>query len=939
MIEHVAFINRESELALIESLIKKWDTIQLVCIDAPGGIGKTRLLQEVCMRYSLAESAHMMFTAVIDFDVRAQQATENIEIRIAQMLDAAIFAPFLQAIHDYRKMESAGVSHERLQEELSKCTQDFIACFNHLSDQKRVVMLFDTIEKIEQTDGWTELLESIRHLKNCVICMAGRTARNVGEKLSQTDFDYRIHILDLPPLDEKAGQTYLLEKQKLLHIDLEAELIQKLLLLVAGKPILIDLAVEWRARGISLDWLIKTPLEELAALSEEKMTARRQEFERQLVIHIAQTRSQMDWLFLLMSHVYPVDRDLVAAVRALPPEEAEKLFDKARTYVFVKSLPDGRITLHDEMRRMIQAYVWPEFDPDGYLRRQDSEAVAAYLEQKIPEVVAHIDELREQEHTSASSDDTQRALNVFVEHDALARELWSLQSEHLKHLLIVNVKQGITTFSHVFDEAPFAYRYLFRKMLLDQVDELLLPLTPEQRFCVEIRKAKYFHYSVHYDEALRVLWGIFDEAPWKTEAQVDPDRWIEKVRNHAMLQPDQQVEILIQSANIQIRLGKLLNGIQFFTEAVAISRKYTLKAWIVKAENGMGWAYRLTDDYKKAVQHYEEALDLAIELGGMKVQEFLLKNNLGFAYAYRVDIPGHRDRAVGFCHQALELAKELKDGKREGMAYSNLGCVTYMAGRFDEALEYFQHALDIFGKANDREWLSTVYSWRGAVYVAQKKYDLARDDLELSLSMNIQRDTPLNLSRLSYVYRSLGDTEKSAQAIKECRELALRLPDVLYQLVSLRDLAGLAHRKGEYHRHREIEQLLTEYYDKWGEAKDLRALGMLHLNLGKLALGEWLEQQRVESLAQPLSEESAELQAVIEHFAPGLQLITQEGRYANDIPYVIAQRLQQSLIDKGISPEHIRMIGVKLRDFWKQHDLPKDDIWWHLSKWAQYGKQ
>jgi len=33
-------------------------------------------------------------------------------------------------------------------------------------------------------------------------------------------------------------------------------------------------------------------------------------------------------------------------------------------YVFVKQLPDGRISLHDEMRRMVNEYVWPQVDPD-----------------------------------------------------------------------------------------------------------------------------------------------------------------------------------------------------------------------------------------------------------------------------------------------------------------------------------------------------------------------------------------------------------------------------------------------------------------------------------------------------------------------------------------------------------------------------------------------
>ena len=40
------------------------------------------------------------------------------------------------------------------------------------------------------------------------------------------------------------------------------------------------------------------------------------------------------------------------------------LLKEIQPYVFIKNLPNDRITLHDEMRRLVNTYAWPEVDPD-----------------------------------------------------------------------------------------------------------------------------------------------------------------------------------------------------------------------------------------------------------------------------------------------------------------------------------------------------------------------------------------------------------------------------------------------------------------------------------------------------------------------------------------------------------------------------------------------
>lgn len=901
MAEQVPFINREEELEQIEALIGEWGTRRVLCIHGPGGIGKTRLLQEVRKRYADSEeTSRLRVLDIIDFDDRNFHIPQNVGRRIAAVLSEEAFEPYIRGLLDWRRMEMAGVSPEGLEQQSKRVSQILVDNFNEVSSKWRVVLPMDTTDALEGTDTWNYMGNLAAQMENVLFLVAGRNAKVLWEELkSKIGEDAR--LLELPPLETEASEQYLQQKQKLLHVTLAPEIAQKLLLLAQGRPILIDLAVEWTAREIPLDWLVEESLTQLKGLSAEEMKKRQKEFEYQLVHHIASIRTQMDRLILALSRVYPLDREMIVELLGLSEDEAEELLEEARTYtyVFIKSLPDGRIALHDEMRRMVNQYVWPETDPQGDRQRRDSKQAAAYLERKLKTLREQIEQLERVEKAAREEQDAKKELEAFLEREALERELWVLEGRRLRHILFDDLDKGVRTFAEIFDEATQAYRYAFRKTLLEQVQKHVDGLSPEQKYEVDIRQAKYLLDSGQYPEARDLL---------------------VRISGRTGLRPDQQIDTCIQLANVEIRLGKFQDGIRLFQEAVQISKEHGLREWLAKAETGLGWAYRLVHDRRKAGEHYEVALDLAIEIGA-KHQQALLYNNLGFVYAYYAHIRGNKEKALWFCNQALSIWKELDYKRAIGQAYSTLGCITYMAGRFDEALSCFRKALDIFEPAHDHEWLSTVYSWRGALHMWMGRFDLAEKDLLRSLEMNVRKDRPINLSRIGRLYMHLHKLDEAQKTMEKCHKLALALPDVLYQLISLRDLARVALLKGEYERLEEFKQLLDDHWKEWGEPQDSRALGMLYLNLGSLALGK------------------SDLTQAAEYFKLGLRCLAQLDRYAGDTLQAQVERLEKVLVKNlYLAPEQIRDIGARLLSLWQEEglDVIHPDVRILLSKWAKW---
>jgi hypothetical protein len=210
MAKQVPFINREGELAFIDKLISEWGTRRILCISAPGGIGKTRLLQEIRQQYRKGGNGDfpLIITDIVDFDDRTFHLPENLGRHIAVMLDEKVFEPYLRMLLDLHRMDTAGVSSERLLQETLAVDKSFVDYFNKVSAQRRVVLLLDTTDALEGIDILNFLIGIESQLNNSILLIAGRNARDVGESL-KTEVGEDVQTIVLPPLQEQASKSYL----------------------------------------------------------------------------------------------------------------------------------------------------------------------------------------------------------------------------------------------------------------------------------------------------------------------------------------------------------------------------------------------------------------------------------------------------------------------------------------------------------------------------------------------------------------------------------------------------------------------------------------------------------------------------------------------------------------------------------------------------------
>jgi len=669
MAERVPFINRKTELAQIKKLIRERNTRRVLCIQATGGIGKTRLLQEVREQYT----KDALIIGIIDFDDLALRIPANIDFKIAKQIGQNVFDAYLQSLQAYNQIRRQGVSPGRLAQKKLEVHQAFLDGFNEFSTQRRVALLLDTTDTLEGTEAWNYIVTELsQRLKNLLLIVAGRNAEKIYEEL-RSKIGRDAQFIELPPLDIEASKSYLDQKQELLYVRLEPELAEKLLLLAGGRPILIDLAVEWLAREIPLDWLIESSLQDLESLSDDEREQRREEFERQLVRHIAQIRTAMDRLTLVMSRVYPLDVVMIAELLKMPKDEARALFEEAQTYVFVKSLPDGRISLHDEMRRMVNKHVWPEADPDESRPRRDSELAAACLDHKAQTIQAQIDQSDEEQVAHIQKDIT---IDPLSEREVLRQQLWTLKVRALRHRLYLDPNRGFAEFDRLFRDAFNKRDSDFCIMLRETTKGHRRDLSKENQIRLDMSKG-----------LLAILRGDLKEAV---------DLIHTGLEHLEQLGVTKDLDRIYNSLGYCYRLqGNWELAIASYERALHYSNLEHDAKQIAETMNNIANVCQFSGEFERGLRYTKTSLKIREKLG-----DTLSIANSCYVRGVIMWAIGNVAEATDYLERAKNLYQELRDEVRVAWVDRQIGYLYYCIGDLDTAREYLERATAVFRERN-----------------------------------------------------------------------------------------------------------------------------------------------------------------------------------------------------------------------------------------------
>ncbi len=856
MSKQIPFIGREDELAQIDKWVK--NDCRIICINGHSGVGKTRFLQEIRQRLAVKEA--FILTDIIDFDNPIFDIPQNMGRTIAHMLaeEGESFSSYQQALADLRRLEMAGINQQRLAQEELTIQRSFANAFNRVSSQGQVVLFLDTTNNLRgKTEIWHYVAEVFPRLKNCLLFIAGGDGREVGDFLSWQTRDKNVQIIDLNPWTSETTALYLQQKQATVT-PLESTLVQKIIPLVQGRPALIDLVIEWASRDIPLTWLTESCLDS----PDKKIQLLK--FTAHLLRPLADMNPPLNRLIMTMTHLYPLDEELIAKLfKVLSSSEIQTLLAEAKTFCFVKTLPDGSITLPGKIRRLVKEYIWQTADPHGDYRVSVSEIATEHYEESIKKIGEQIKKLRNDEP------DSPKVVDLDEQQDLLTKQ-WIIQACY------ANLDKGFSIYKTTVEKARNAKRWGFAKQLERDIQPYVPRLNSSQSYQFRLLYGKLLNDMGNAEEAAKLLNELLSE-------------------NQGNLEREADIYNALSVSNVE--MGKLPEALAHQLKCLDMITKLNLTQHIPPVSNYLGYIYRLNGRWAESIRYYQQALDLALQTNARPGMVASTMNNLG----YVLGMDGQYEDALSYCQQALEIWRSQNNEFFIGQGESVLGTIYRNKEDYTQAEIYLNRAIFCFQKFEATANLVEAYLDLGRVYLMKGSDPFNPNDLEiachyferslsLAMSNHHHKITPKIVLQYSYAHWELGQKDKAQLFNERAYWMAQECHDMHTVVHSIVALAEYDYEEGRYDNIPAYAQDLKDDYESNGYYFPLLA-GRMRRILAEVAF------------------QRQDYETAFNYYAEGLPLIAQHGGYGK---YSLQRELEKLNQKLALLPPHQTIKWSKL---------------------------
>lgn len=260
------------------------------------------------------------------------------------------------------------------------------------------------------------------------------------------------------------------------------------------------------------------------------------------------------------------------------------------------------------------------------------------------------------------------------------------------------------------------------------------------------------------DSHLNIAWTCFTMSNYTASARhaVDALKW---AREHRQLK--QEADALNILGNNHDMVGNRAGALECFIEALKIHQATGNKAKIASLMNNIGMVYNKQDNYQKALEYYQQALELDRELG-------TTGSALGISLVNIADSCqelGDYENALQFARQALNQFALDPHFVGQAHALLQIAGVYSRTDRFDVASQYFQMALEVAHKSEATYHEALINQKMAESLIEQHKLHAALPHLNHALSAFSELEAKPDLYKthelLAKLHRSTGNFEQA----------------------------------------------------------------------------------------------------------------------------------------------------------------------------------
>ncbi|MFX1310411.1 MAG: tetratricopeptide repeat protein [Promethearchaeota archaeon] len=207
-------------------------------------------------------------------------------------------------------------------------------------------------------------------------------------------------------------------------------------------------------------------------------------------------------------------------------------------------------------------------------------------------------------------------------------------------------------------------------------------------------------------------------------------------------------------------------------------------------------------------------------------------------------ITGDYNDALEYYETALNIDENINDLSGKASDLNNIGSIYLTWGKYDSALEQYKEALNIAEQLGDLNGKATNLNNIGRIYEIKGEFDLAleryNEAIRISEKIGDLGQKSVLLNNIGMIYGAYGDYESALKKYEEALQIADQLGDLYGKIILLNNIGRVHDENKNYdialERYQESLLIAEQLGDRAKKAGCLNNVGSIYKALGKYDL-------------------------------------------------------------------------------------------------------
>lgn len=385
---------------------------------------------------------------------------------------------------------------------------------------------------------------------------------------------------------------------------------------------------------------------------------------------------------------------------------------------------------------------------------------------------------------------------------------------------------------------------------------------------------------------------------------------------------------------LQLNFGRIYflrydykRAVQYYFKALNLAERIADNSLLCELHSQLGETYLAMKDYTNAIKFLERGIEICAQLNDVS-NLASMENTLAVAYSDN----GEHEKAIKHYERAYKLCEQMQYPRGMYFTASNMGYEFYLLQRYTDALYYYNQALKIVDTYRLYGIEASALLNMSYVYFDKGNYKRALELQQKSLSLAQQAGKKIieqeACQALSRTYEQIGQLSLAMEYLRKAVQLKDELEILEQQEAANQIAARYELDKAEIEKQRAQQQLAIQRLQVERQRYILILFAALAFFALLISYVIWrqAEQRRrtnekLRRLNQLLQEQKEEIKTQNEQLSQTNNKLIESIRYA--------QRIQAAVFP---SIEEFKMLFPDSVIFWRAKDIVSGDFYWCTQK-------